>query len=165
MTTSELLSILLILGVVGLLIARQIVPRQVTMRTATLPGIALLVAGALWATNLPSFAAVAAMVVCVALGVVMGAISATFRHVWRAADGTIMMRGDWRMLAAILALLAVRVALHFILGAMAGAVLSVTDLNNAFIGMLLGSFAASAALVLLQARPLVGGDLNALPAR
>lgn len=165
MTANTLITIILALGLIVYLIVRQMMPQPVTQRTVMLPAIATAVCAVLWAKNDPSLAALVAVMASAVGGLVMGAFAGSLRQVWRDANGAVMMRGDWRYLATILALLGVRIAMHFVLGAIAGTMLTATDLNNALIAMLLTSYLASSGIALLRALPLVGGAFAALPQR
>lgn len=156
---------LIALAVLGYMLFRQLVTRPVTRRDLLLP----LAAGAYLAViyfGHPSSSADVTVVAGAALfGIASGVASAAVVRVWRdGASNLVMQRGGWRYLLVLLGLIAVRAALRVAVSALKLNVSEVA-LNDAFIGMAVGSYAGRAVLVGLRALALLGWDTSALPGR
>ena len=156
---------LIALLVLGYMTYRQCVTRQVTWRDLLLPLI-----GAAYLTYVylghPSSEADIVMVIGAALfGIGTGLVSATVVTIWRDdATSLVMQRGGWKYLLVLLGLIVTRVLLRIAASALKLDV-SEAALNDAFIGMAVGSYAGRAALVSIRALALLGWELGALPAR
>lgn len=156
---------ILALLVLGYMLYRQLVTRPVTRRDLLFPLIAGIYLAAVYFGHPSSSADVAVVAGAALFGIVTGAVSATVVRVWRdGATNLVMQRGGWRYLLVLLGLIAVRAALHVALVALKLDV-SEAALNDAFIGMAVGSYAGRAVLVGLRALALLGWDPNALPGR
>ncbi len=156
---------LIALLVLGYMIYRQFVTRQVTWRDLLLPliGAAYLAYAYL---GHPGSSTDVVMVIGAALfGVGTGLASATVVTIWRdSATSLVMQRGGWKYLLVLLGLVVVRFALRMVAYALKLDV-SETALNDAFIGMAVGNYAGRAALVSIRALALLGWELGALPTR
>lgn len=151
---------LIAIVVAAFVLYRQFVQRPVTARDIAVP----VIGGAYIAAHYLNGggAGLAAVVGTAAFGIATGIVGGFFVRVWRdAGTGSVFQRGGWSYLAILLGLLALRVVLRFVFGAMG--LLDATLLNDAFIAMALGNYAGRAITVGLRALALVGWDLEALP--
>lgn len=156
---------ILALIVLGYMLYRQMITRPVTRRDLLLPLVAGIYLAAVYFGHPSSPADVTVVAGAALFGIATGVASAAIVQVWR--DGTtnlVMQRGGWRYLLVLLGLIAVRGALHVALSALKLDV-SEAALNDAFIGMAVGSYNGRAVLVGLRALALLGWDPNALPGR
>lgn len=156
---------ILALLVLGYMLYRQLVTRPVTRRDLLLPLIAGIYLAAVYFGHPSSPADVTVVVGASLFGIATGVPSAAVVRVWRdGASKLVMQRGGWRYLFVLLGLIAVRAVLHVALVALKLDV-SAATLNDAFIGMAVGSYAGRAVLVGLRALALLGWDPNALPGK
>lgn len=156
---------ILALLVLGYMLYRQLITRPVTRRDLLLPLVAGIYLAAVYFGQPSSPVDVAVVVGAALFGIATGAVSAAVVRVWRdGSSGLVMQRGGWRYLLVLLGLIAVRAALHVALSALKLDT-SEAALNDAFIGMAVGSYAGRAVLVGLRALALLGWDPSALPGR
>lgn len=156
---------LIALLVLGYMIYRQFVTRQVTRRDLLLPLIGAAYLTYVYLGHPGSLADIVMVTGASLFGVGAGLASATVVTIWRdGATSLVMQRGGWKYLLVLLGLVVVRMALHLAAFALKLDV-SEAALNDAFIGMAVGNYAGRAALVSLRALALLGWDPGALPAR
>lgn len=154
---------ILALAVLGYMLYRQLVTRPVIRLDLLLPLAAGIYLAALYFGHPSGSAEITVVVGASLFGIATGLASAAVVRVWRdGASNLVMQRGGWRYLLVLLGLIAVRVALRVAVSALK---LDVSEavLNDAFIGMAVGSYGGRAVLVGLRA--LLGWDPNALPGR
>ena len=162
---TSLQSTLVALIVLGCMIYRQFGARQVAWRDLLLPLIGAAYLAYVYLGHPGSSADVVIVIGAALFGVGSGSASGAFVVIWRdETTSLVMRRGGWKYLLVLLGLIVTRVLLRIAASALKLDV-SEAALNDAFIGMAVGSYAGRAALVSIRALALLGWELGALPAR
>ena len=160
-SSSSIVTILIAIGLIIFLVARQFFARQVSQRTVITPLILAAVLGALFIMGAPTFAAVVAVVCGLLVGVITGAIGGSVTRVWRGQGGAIFQKSGWPYLLVLLGFIALRVAAYFLLHG----VLAATALDDAFIAAVIANYLGRGGVVIMRALPMVGNHFEALPGR
>lgn len=165
MNINLIITILLALGIVVFIFARQIVQRPVTQRNLLLPVIVSVALGGFFLLSHPTAEGIVAVVIGAALGVGTGLLSGQLIRIWRdEASGTIFQRGGWRYLIVLIALLLARVLIRFVF-LRSGSAVDEMALNAALIAALVGNFLGRDICTALRALPLVRGSFAKLSTR
>lgn len=165
MNINLIITVLLALGIVVFIFARQIVQRPVTQRNLLLPVIVSIALGGFFLLSHPTVEGIVAVVIGAALGIGTGLLSGQLIQVWRdERSGTIFQRGGWRYLIVLIALLLARVLIRFAF-LRSGSAVDEMALNAALIAALVGNFLGRDICTALRALPLVGGSFAKLSSR
>lgn len=154
-------TIIIIAGMVVYALYRQFTTQPVTLRSLLLPviGAAYLVIQYRGPSDPLALAVLGAGA---AFGLATGALSGAVVTIWYdRASGLVLRRGGWQFVATLLALVAVRFGLRFVLQ-QAGLPVSPAVVTDSFIAMSVAAYLGRIGVVALRALALTGGDATPL---
>ena len=148
------------LAVIGFILYRSFTKQPVTTKSVLLPLVGAVVLATRY-TGPVDVGTVALLGGGAVVGLAAGGVSGLVVKVWQDASGVIYRSGGWAFLITLVALIAVRIGLRFVL---VDAGVAADLVTESFISMMLGTYVGRTLVITARALALAGGDLSVLDA-